>query len=84
MGVKPSYAHCQGSKKGFTPVWGGVGPYKTPLKPILTLKMVDSALENKKIIICWLNDMGVKTMLRPLQGVQERLPPVWTQLWRGG
>jgi hypothetical protein len=65
-GVKTILRPLQGVQKRISPFCGGVGSYKTPEKPILTLKIVDSALQ-EEIMICWLNDMGFKTMLHPLQ-----------------
>ncbi len=84
-GVKTILRPLQGVQKRISPFCGGVGSYKTPEKPILTLKIVDSALQ-EEIMICWLNDMGFKTMLHPLQAwvVQERLLPCLDSTLEGG
>ncbi len=77
-GQNHSTPTARGPKTDF-PLFWGVGPFKTPEKTILALKTVDPALENiyiwnlhKKI---WLNDMGVKTILRRQQGVPKLLSP---------
>ncbi len=50
MGIKTILRPLQGVQKRFSPVLGGLGPFKVQEKPILTLKMVDSALENKHFL----------------------------------
>ena len=50
MGVKTVVRPRQGVQKRLLPVGGGVGPLKTLKKQILTLKTVDSGLENKHFL----------------------------------
>jgi hypothetical protein len=50
MGIRTGLQPLQGVQKRFFPSMGGGWPLKTSQKPILTLKMVDSALENNHFL----------------------------------
>ena len=49
-GSKLACGHSKGSKKRLSPSMGGSGPWKSQKKTLLTLKMIDSALENKHFL----------------------------------
>jgi hypothetical protein len=77
-GVKTILLPLQGLQKRFPPVLGGVGPYKTPEKPILTLKMVDSALEHtfsESTQSTGLMTWGSKPSYAHCKGSEKDFPP---------
>ncbi len=56
----------------------------SPQNRFLTLKRIDSALVNKhflNLLKKWLYDMGVKTGLRPQQGVQKTFFALHGRVW---
>jgi hypothetical protein len=78
MGVKTILRPLQLVQKRFCPCFGGVGSYKTPEKPILTLQMVDSALEQtfsestqKTGLMTW----GSKPSYAHCKGYEKGFPP---------